>query len=89
MNISFELPTDIERELNASNGTDLGQEAKEAYLVELYRQDRISHHQLAKALGLNRDETDGVLKRHRVPSGPATVAELRAEVASLRDARPE
>ena len=89
MNISFELPTDIERELDATNGADLGREAKEAFLVELYRQERIHHHQLAEALGLSRLETDGILKRHKVPSGPATVADLRAEVASLRDARPE
>jgi predicted HTH domain antitoxin len=89
MTIRFELPTDIERELDVPNGADLGLEAKEAYLVELYRQERIHHHQLAEALGLSRSEADAVLKRHKVPSGPATVAELRAEVAALRDARPE
>ncbi len=89
MNISFELPAEIERELRAATGTEIGEEAKETYLVELYRQDRISHHQLATALGLSRYEADGVLKRHKVPSGPATVAELRAEVAALRAARPE
>jgi hypothetical protein len=44
---------------------------------------------LADALGLSRSEADDVLKRHRLPSGPATVAELRAEVALLRAARPE
>jgi Uncharacterised protein family (UPF0175) len=41
-------------------------EAREAYLVELYRQDRITHHQLTQALGLSRLEGDGVLKRHKV-----------------------
>jgi predicted HTH domain antitoxin len=89
MNISFELPTEIEQDLNVSNGEDLSQEARQAYLVELYRQERINHHQLSEALGLSRAETDGVLKDHRIPSGPVTVAELRAEVASLRDARLE
>jgi predicted HTH domain antitoxin len=89
MTITFEIPTDIEQELGASSPADLGQEAREAYLVELYRRERINHHQLAEALGLSRLETDGVLKRYKVPSGPVTVDELRAEVARLRDPRPE
>ena len=84
MNISFEIPTVIAGELDATNSADFNQEAKEAFLVELYRQDRITHHQLAEALSLSRYETDGVLKRHEVPSGPATIAELRAESVSLR-----
>lgn len=69
-----------------TEGTDLSREASEAFLVELYRQDRITHHQLAKALGLSRLEADGVLKRHKVLSSP-TLEELRAEIGSLRDAR--
>jgi predicted HTH domain antitoxin len=87
MTISFELPQDIEQELRI-NGSDLSGEAREAFLVELYRQDRISHHQLTEALGLSRLETDGVLKRHKVSSGP-TLDELRAEIGSLRGATPE
>ena len=89
MNITFEIPTDIEQELGATNVADLSHEAREAYLVELYRQERIHHHQLAEALGLCRLETDGVLKRYKIPSGPVTVAELKVEVDRLRDARPE
>jgi len=65
MNISFEIPGEIEQELGG-NGADISSEAREAFLVELYRQDRITHHQLAEALGLSRLETDGVLKRHKV-----------------------
>jgi len=87
MNISFELPQDIEGQIG-TNGADLSREARETYLVELYRQERITHHQLSEALGLSRYETDGVLKRHEVSSGP-TLEELRAEIGSLRDVRPE
>ncbi len=85
MTISFEIPQEIEQQIRA-NGADLDREARETYLVELYRQDRITHYQLSAALGLGRFETDGVLKRHRVSSGP-TLEELRAEIGSLRDAR--
>jgi hypothetical protein len=87
MTITFELPQEIEREIR-TNRADLSREAREVYLVELYRQDRITHHQLAQALGLTRIETDGVLKRYKVSPGP-TLEELRAEIGSLRDARPE
>jgi len=87
MNISFEIPGEIEQELGG-NGADISSEAREAFLVELYRQDRITHHQLAEALGLSRLETDGVLKRHKVSSG-VTVEKMRAQAAALRDARPE
>jgi predicted HTH domain antitoxin len=87
MTISFELPPDIEEQIRM-NGASLGREARELLLVELYRQDRITHHQLSEALGLTRLETDGLLKRHKVSSGP-TLEELQAEIGSLRDSRPE
>jgi hypothetical protein len=87
MTISFEIPQEIEQELSHKRA-DLSREAREAFLVELYRQDRITHHQLAVGLGLSRLETEGVLKRHKVSSGPA-LDELRAEVGSLREVRPE
>lgn len=86
MNISFEIPQTIEEELSASVD-DLNADARETYLVNLYREDRIAHHQLAEALGLTRIETDGVLKRHKISSGP-TLEELRAEIGSLRESRP-
>ncbi len=87
MTISFEIPHEIEQQIR-TDGKDLDREAREAYLVELYRQDRITHHQLAQALNLSRFEADGVLKRHKVSSGP-TLMDLRPEIGSLRDAKPE
>ena len=53
MTIQFEIPHDIGQELG-SNGADLNGEAREASFVELYRQNRITHHQLAEALRLSR-----------------------------------
>ena len=91
MNVSFDLPQDIEEQVHRE-GADLNGEAREAYLVELYRQERITQHQLAEALGLSRLETEGVLKRHGVSSG-VTAEEMRAQAAALREglreARPE
>ncbi len=80
MTIRFEIPQDIEQQARI-NGADLNGEAREAYLIDLYRQDRITHHQLTEALGLNRYETDGVLKRHEVSPG-VTAEEMRTQAAA-------
>jgi hypothetical protein len=65
MPVSFDLPRDIELALRRGND-DLEQAAKEALLVESYRQAKLTHHQLSIALGLSRFETDSLLKRHEV-----------------------
>jgi predicted HTH domain antitoxin len=82
MSVRFELPQDLEHELRA-RGVDPDREARELYLVELYREDWITHHQLAQALGLDRLETEAVLKRHQVSSG-VTAEEMQAQAAALR-----
>ena len=83
MAISFELPTEVERHLREEL-SDLDHVAKESALVELYRQGKLSHHDLATALGLGRLELDGVLKEHGVSEESLTVEEFDAQVASLR-----
>ena len=47
MTIHFEIPKDIEERLRAA-GIDLTQMAKEALLVDLYRQHKITHRQLGE-----------------------------------------
>jgi len=87
MTISFELPQDIVQQIR-TNGADLNGKAREAFLVELYREDAITHGQLSRALGLDSYDTDGVLKKHGVYL-EISAEELRAEAAALRDVRPE
>jgi len=87
MTVTFEIPQEMERELR-TNGLDMNREAKEAYLVNLYREDRISHRELAEALGLSRYQADGLLKRYRV-SPNVTAEEMHAQATALKDARPE
>lgn len=82
MTISFSLPRDIENLLRES-AEDPSSAIKEAALVDLYRMERITHHQLAEALGVGRIETDEILKRHDVPID-LTAEEFRAELSSLR-----
>ncbi len=86
MTISFEIPHDIERQIR-SKDADLNHKAREAFLVELFREHKISHRQLGEALGLEAYETDGVLKRYNVGLGIST-EELREEALSLRSVTP-
>ena len=83
MAVSFQLPTDLEKQLRAAF-FDFDQVAKEAALVELYRQGKLSHHKLATALGLGGLELDGVLKEHGVTEDSITIDEFDEQVASLR-----
>ena len=61
MTISFEIPREIEQQIRTS-GVDLGRDAKEVYLMEQYRQARITHRQLEEALDLSFHETEQLLK---------------------------
>jgi len=87
MTISFELPQDIEQQIR-TNGADLNHKAREAFLVELYREHKITQHQLGEALGLDDYETDGVLKRYGV-GYDLTLEEFEQQRAFLRGRRRE
>ncbi len=83
MSVTFELPAEIEEQLRRETA-NLDQIAKEAALVELYRQEKLTHHQLSSALGLDRFETHDVLKRHGVTEDLMTAEEYDAQLANLR-----
>lgn len=83
MPVMFELPGDIERNLRHQLG-DLDQAAKEAALVELYRQELLTNHDLAQALGLSRLEVDALLKKHNVTEDLLTVEEFERQVDDLK-----
>jgi hypothetical protein len=83
MSISFDLPTEITEQ---ASGTDLNTKAREALLVELYREEKITQHQLGEALGLDDYETDGLLRRYGV-GYELSAAEFDAQRAFLRKSR--
>ena len=86
MAVSFQLPTDLEHELR-SDVRDLDAEAKEALLVSLYRQRKLSHFALSNALGLDRFETEDVLRKHNVTEDLGTVEDYLADAATLANLR--
>jgi hypothetical protein len=83
MSVTFDLPESIEQSLRQELG-NLDQAAKEAALVELYRQDKLTHYELSLALGLDRLETEAVLKRHNVTEDLPTNEQYNAALSRLR-----
>ena len=82
MAIRFELPEHLEARLRASLG-NLDRASKEAALVEMFRQAKLTHHEFAEALGLTRFEADGVLKAHNVTEDLPSLEEQREETERL------
>ena len=86
MNISFEIPKDIEQQIRTGD-EDLSREAKEVYLMEQFRQAKLSHRQLQDALGLSFQETEELLKRRGLGQDIDADA-FEAGRERLRKARP-
>jgi predicted HTH domain antitoxin len=80
MTVSFQLPTDLEANLRGAYA-DVNAEAKEAFLVSLYRQRRISHVTLSRLLNVDRFATEQVLHKHNVTEDLGTLDDY------LQDAR--
>jgi hypothetical protein len=86
MNISFEIPPDIEQQIR-TDGSDLNRDAKEVYLMEQFRQAKLSHRQLEDALGLSFYETEELLKRRGLGQD-IDPAEFEASRERTRKVRP-
>jgi hypothetical protein len=82
MSVQIDLPPEIERRLRAESA-DLDTEAREAMLVELYRQDKLTHRELGCVLGLDRFQTEGLLKKHHVTEDLPTEEEYAAALRRL------
>jgi predicted HTH domain antitoxin len=84
MAFTIELPADVEERLRTDN-PDLDDEVKEAMLVELYRQEKVSRYELSLALGISRFETDAVLKKHKVSEDLPTPEEMEEDLRRARE----
>jgi hypothetical protein len=83
MSISFELPVAVEEQLRRDHA-NLDVVAKEAALVELYRQGRITQHQLGLSLDKSRFEVEELLKRHKVTEDLDTAEQVAEQITILR-----
>jgi len=84
MAITFELPRDVEQILRERFG-DLSEAAKEAFLVQSYREERLSVGQIAAVLGKGVIETQAWLAEKGAPLGYSTedLEEDREALAKL------
>ena len=86
MAISFQLPPDLEQNLR-HDLNDLEGEAKEAFLVTLYRQGRLSHLALSQALSLDRFEAEELLHKHKVTEDLGTLEDYLKDAGTLEKLR--
>jgi hypothetical protein len=82
-NIHASIEGDITHDLSA----DLNREAKEVYLMEQYRQAKLSHRQLQEALGLSFHDTEQLLKKRGLGQD-LEIEEFGAGLDRLKKARP-
>jgi predicted HTH domain antitoxin len=80
--IELELPEDLVALLGSPEAA--ASKAKEALVLELLRETRISQGQAARLLDLTRWDILELMARHRIPSGPDTAEEMRDEVENAR-----
>jgi hypothetical protein len=62
-------------------------DSKVANAIELFRQRKLNHYELSHVLGLDRFETDALLKRHQVFEGSLTAADVEADWQTLSKVR--
>ncbi|MGA2232655.1 MAG: UPF0175 family protein [Tepidisphaeraceae bacterium] len=86
MAVTFQLPDDVEQRLRARR-INLESEAKESFLIDLYRRGELSHLALSKALGLDRYDTEQVLRKHNVTEDLGTADDVLAEVRAVEELR--
>ena len=86
MTVNFQLPEELEQSLGG-DAADVGAQAKEAFLVSLYRQGKLTHVTLAEALGLDRFQTEELLHKHHVTEDLGTLEEYLADGQALKELR--
>lgn len=86
MAVTFQLPSELEKNLR-HDVPDVESQAKEAFLVSLYRQGKLSHHDLAQVLCLDRIETEELLHKHNVVEDLPTTDDILNDVRTLERLR--
>lgn len=82
MAVKIELPSNVEESLRRTL-PNLDEQAKEIFLVALYREGKVTHHEFTSAMGVTRDEADGILKRHDITEDLLTSEEFDEERTTL------
>jgi predicted HTH domain antitoxin len=85
MNISIpiNLSPEVEERLRAES-RDLSSAVRESFAVNLFRRGILTHHEVGQELGLDRFETDALLKRNQVTEYSLSHEDIDADVNSLK-----
>lgn len=80
--LALELPKELVALLGTPEAATA--KAKEALVLELLREARISQGKAARMLGLTRWDILDLMARHEIPSGPQTAEEVHQETDVVR-----
>ena len=80
--LTLELPEDLVALLGSPEAA--AARAKEALVLDLLREARISQGKAAHLLNISRWDILDLMARHQIPSGPETAAEVRQEITEAR-----
>ncbi|MGH2460897.1 MAG: UPF0175 family protein [Chloroflexota bacterium] len=79
--VALEVPEELISLLGSAEAA--AAKAKEALVLDLLREARISQGRAARLLGLTRWDILDLMARHQIPSGPETVEELDRELQTV------
>jgi predicted HTH domain antitoxin len=82
LSVSMNLPPEVERQLQGDH-SGLAAIAREAVAVDLFRRGILTHLQLGQILGIDRFETDALLKQHQVWEQSLGHADVDADLRSI------
>lgn len=80
--IRIDLPIELEARLQQEFG-DVNQAAKEALLLQAFREGKLTHYELCLGLGLDRYATNALLKQRGIFEGSMTQEDIEADLATL------
>lgn len=78
LHVSIKLPPELDERIRRSVA-DLGADAAETYLLELYRRGVLDHVELSTALGLDRFQTSALLHERKIYEGSLTMEDMEQD----------
>jgi len=82
MTLQIDLPDELETHLRHEL-SNIDRTAKMLLLIEAFRLGKLTHYQLSQGLGLDRFETDALLKEHNVFEGSPTLEDFESDRLTL------
>jgi predicted HTH domain antitoxin len=82
--LTLNLPPEVEQRLAGESG-DLSSAVRESFGINLFRRGILTHHELGQVLGIDRFQTDALLKRNDVTEYSLTHEDIDADVSSLKE----